>query len=567
MNVFEVGVGKISLTKNHFVRSGGQADVYAKDNKAYKIYNDKSYIIPTSKIQELSPIDNEDIIKPLNILLDNHDNPIGYSMRFVDNNIVLCQLFTKIFKNKNGITPKHICNLITDMKNKIAHVHSKNVIIVDLNEMNFLVQQKDYSKAFFIDVDSYQTKSFPATALMESIRDRHTKGFSELTDWFSFGIISCYLLIGIHPFRGKHPQFQGNSPDILDKRMKANVSIFNKDTTIPITCSPLDTIPKSYISWYKDLFENGKRCAPPDIDGITIIVKPHYSTIDYKTDLIITQLFKYNDVIVKYSDINGYRVCITKDGGYINDKKEDSLRLSSEVGITPKFNRIIVSSIINNKVELYDAYFGKPIEIDINAQQLFSYGGRIYAKNSDNLYELDFMELPTKTLSSASLIGNVLENATQIFDGVVFQNLLGATFCSIFPQKNKHVQIKMEELKEYVIINAKFENDILMVIGKNIKNSQTDKFIFQIKDNIFCKKIENVIDDDINFTVLDNGICVNYIEEGVMELFHKNNINGQNRFIKDNAIKDVRLYKNGTKVLFVQDTSVYLVETQKNKEK
>ena len=30
MNIFEVNVGKVSLTKKDFVRSGGQADVYAK---------------------------------------------------------------------------------------------------------------------------------------------------------------------------------------------------------------------------------------------------------------------------------------------------------------------------------------------------------------------------------------------------------------------------------------------------------------------------------------------------------------------------------------------------------
>jgi len=566
MNVFEVNVGKVTLTKNDFVRSGGQADVYAKKDKAYKIYSDKNYVIQQAKIQELSLISNSDIIKPLNLLLDKQDNPVGYSMRFIDKNVVLCQLFTKIFKNQNGITAQNICNLITDIKNKIQEVHNNKILIVDLNEMNILVQQCNFEKSFLIDVDSYQTPSFSATALMENIRDRHNKNFSENTDWFSFAILSCYLLVGIHPYKGKHPDFVGNSSNILDKRMKLNVSIFNKDTTIPITCAPIKDIPGSYKSWYIDVFENGRRCPPPEITPATIIAIPQYAGIDINTNLVITKLFEYNSEILKYKTINGYRFCVNKSGGFINDKKENNLKLLSEIAITPKFNRTIIAILENDKLKLYDAFFGKEIETDITGQTILSYDGRLYIKNNESLYELEFMELPTKTLAAMTLVGNILENATQIFDGVLFQNLLESTFCSIFPQKQKHVQLQIKELNGYSIINAKFENDILMIVGRKTssQNSQTDKFIIHIKDEEYTyRKIENTQDSDINFAVLDNGICSNYVEEGEIELFHKSDINGAIRRIKDNAIKDVRLHKNGTKVLFVQDKRVYLVETQK----
>jgi len=566
MNIFEVNVGKVSLTKKDFVRNGGQADVYAKKNKAYKIYSDKNYIIPLSKIQELSAISNNDVIKPINILLDKNDNPIGYSMRFIDKNVVLCQLFTKIFKTQNGITTQNLCNLITDIKNKIQDVHKNKILIVDLNEMNILVQQTDYERSFLIDVDSYQTPSFPATALMENIRDRHSKDFNENTDWFSFAILSCYLLVGIHPYKGKHPDFVGNSATILDKRMKSDVSIFNKDTTIPVACSPIQDIPKSYREWYINVFENGKRCAPPDITTTTIVATPQYITIDADTDLVITELFKYNNEILKYQELNGYRFCVNKTGGFINDKREDNLKLLSEVAITPKFNRSIIATLENDKLKLYDAYFGKEIETDIYGQSMLSYDGRLYLKNNDSLYELEFMELPTKTLAAITLVGNILENATQIFDGVLFQNLLESTFCSIFPQKHQHIQLQLKELNGYTILNAKFENNILMVVGRktNAQNFQTDRFIIYIQNEKYVyRKIENIQDTDINFVVLDNGICVNYVEEEKIELFHKTNVNGAIKRIRDNAIKDVRLYKNGIKVLFVQDKRVYLVETKK----
>jgi len=432
--------------------------------------------------------------------------------------------------------------------------------------MNILVQQSNYEKSFLIDVDSYQTPSFPATALMENIRDRHSKGFSDNTDWFSFAILSCYLLVGIHPYRGKHPDFIGNSADILDKRMKSNVSIFNKDTTIPIACSPIKDIPKNYKEWYVEVFENGKRGSPPDINAITVVAIPQYVAIDVDTNLVITKLFEYDSEILKYKTINGYRFCVNKSGSFINDKKENNLKLLSKIAITPKFNRIIIAILENDKLKLYDAFFGKEIKTDITGQTILSYNGRLYIKNNDSLYELEFIELPTKTLAAITLIGNILENSTQIFDGVLFQNLLKSTFCSVFPQKQKHIQLQIKEINGYSILNAKFENDILMIVGRktSAQNFQTDKFIIHIKDESYTyRKIEDMQDSDINFAVLDNGICVNYIEEGAIELFHKNNINGETRQIKDNAIKNVRLHKNGTKVLFVQDKRVYLVETQK----
>ena len=571
MNIFETNIGKITLTKNHFVRSGGQASVYAKDGKAYKIYTDPNSALPISKINELSAIENPDIIKPINILLDKDDKPIGYSMRFIDNNVVLCQLFTKSFKNRNGITTEIIQKLVEDIKVKIEHVHSKNILIVDLNEMNFLVKTPDFDISYFIDVDSYQTKSFKATFLMESVRDRHSKDFNELTDWFSFGIISCCLFTGIHPYRGKHPDFNGDPADILDKRMKANVSIFNKDVTIPPVCSSFGVIPKNYLSWYKEVFEKGKRLPPPSIKDFVGIVVPAIF-VKIESDILnIKELYKYDKDILEAFYINGFRVVKNKNECIINDKIEKELFLSSKVLITPKFNRMIFASIVNGKLSLYDNFFGKNIDVDINCQNVMLYNGRLYVKNIDNVYEIEFIELPTKTIAAANVVCNIIENATQFFDGVIFQDILGSCFCSFFPEKKKHIQFNLKELNEYIIIDAKYENNILMVLANktyikdNKKNNQIDKFIFNFSssDYIF-RKIENVF-LEIDFIVLDNGVCVDNLGDGNLELFMNNCVGEQARKIQDDAVKNIKLLKNGTKVLFFKDKIIYSLETKKDK--
>ncbi len=75
--------GEINLSKNHFVASGGEGHVFAKDGVAYKIYTDPSKMIPSGKIQELSAISDPNVIRPLEVIVDQKKHPVGYSTRFI----------------------------------------------------------------------------------------------------------------------------------------------------------------------------------------------------------------------------------------------------------------------------------------------------------------------------------------------------------------------------------------------------------------------------------------------------------------------------------------------------
>ncbi|GAG15602.1 unnamed protein product, partial [marine sediment metagenome] len=229
---------KINLTKNHFVASGGEGSIYARRGTVYKIYTDPKAVIHYSKMKELSSITNPNVIKPERLVLNSKNKPIGYTMKHVPKTYALCQIFPKAFRDRTGMDTKNVLNLVQKMQKTIIDIHKQKILIVDLNEMNFLVDKK-FNEVFFIDVDSYQTQSFPATAIMESIRDVHNKTFSELTDWFSFAVVSFQMFIGIHPYKGKHPTIKG----IVD-RMKANIPVFHNDVKFPKVCMPFDTIPQ-----------------------------------------------------------------------------------------------------------------------------------------------------------------------------------------------------------------------------------------------------------------------------------------------------------------------------------
>src|SRR5260370_27240623 len=194
-------------------------------------------------------------------------------MRRVPDAHVLCQLFNRAFRERHGITPEAMLRLVRKMREGVKHVHEHGILIVDLHEMNFLLDRA-LQEVLFIDVDSYQTPGFPATALMDSIRDRHAVHFSRETDWFSFGIVSFQMLIGIHPYKGKHTTL-----DDLDARMRANISVLNPQVSLPKVCYPFSVIPPAYRDWYRAIFEEGKRVPPPDDLRPVILIAPTASPL------------------------------------------------------------------------------------------------------------------------------------------------------------------------------------------------------------------------------------------------------------------------------------------------
>src|SRR4051812_29166433 len=222
-NLTVVGQGKISLSSSDFAAHGGEGSVYVKGAFAYKLYHDPSRAIKPAKISELSVLSNHNVIRPLAALVDRNGIAVGYSMKSIPNSLALCRLFPKAFRIRNNVTPGTVFDLVSKLQAGIIHIHSKNILIVDLNEMNFVVGE-NLSEIYFIDVDSYQTLSFPATVLMESVRDRHSRSFSRETDWFSFAIVSFQMFTGIHPYKGTYEPFAGimEKTRMLDERMKAN---------------------------------------------------------------------------------------------------------------------------------------------------------------------------------------------------------------------------------------------------------------------------------------------------------------------------------------------------------
>lgn len=561
MKIFVHGKGSIQLGKADFVNNGGQANVYARGRTAYKIYAKPSDMIPGSKINELSVLSDLDIIKPQEIITTGVNNtPVGYTMRYIKDSYALCQLFTMSFKNRYGVTTDTVLNLIKRMQNSIQHIHDNNILVVDPNEMNFLVDKK-FDHVFLIDVDSYQTAHYPATVIMESIRDYHTKLFNKNSDWFSFGIVTFQLFTGIHPYKGKHASIKD-----LSARMKQNISVFNSQVSIPSICPPFSSIPQSYRDWYKAIFEDGKRLPPPFVAVVAsqITMKPQKTLTSIAFD--IKEIQKFPTQILSYDSFFGKSVVITQQGLFVNGKERIGHKTSMLIGTTPKFNHIVGARIENKKLQIHDFDTNTEMLCDISGSDIMCHEGRIYVKNDLDLYEIQFIEFSDINIKiSPRTVANVMKKATTLFDGVVLQNILGSFYACICPSWGTSYQVHLKELLGYRIVDAKYDNRILFVVG--YKDSKYDKFIFRLSVNFESYDVRVINDisrtNETNFTVSEKGICVHLNENEELELFFNKMGVHDIKVTDDPSIKGIRLFKDGNQIIFAKENTLYSLTTKK----
>lgn len=550
---------QVSLTKRDFVSQGGEGSIYAKTAVAYKIYSDPKRAIPKGKVQELSVLDMPNIIKPEHAVLDTKGRAIGYSMRYVRKTFPLISVFPKSFRDRNGLTPDLALGLVRRLQETIWHIHQHGILVVDLNEFNFLVSQ-DFSEVYFIDVDSWQTPSFPATAIMDSVRDWHASSFSELTDWFSFAVVAFETFIGIHPYKGRHPRYAKRDGFVL--RMKDNVSVFNRDVSVPKACLPFDVIPSVYQDWFKAVFEDGKRVAPPtDLQAVLKVVSQIRQIVG-TDNFVIDQIGEFSGdiaVVVQHHDI---RVVLTTNGLYLGRSAYGDFGRVEAIGFSQGLNRPVVASIVNDAVQLTDVMTRQAIPIDLFATDLLHYDGRIYAKSEGHIIELQVRNVGNGLVATQRIVGNCLQNATRCYDGVVLQNMLGTYYASLFPEADTCHQVRLDVLDGYKIVEAKYDSGVLMVVG--VQGGKYDRFVFRFSTDFQThdvRKIEDVTYCGLNFVVLDKGICVCIDEDERVELFRNNASSHGVKIIDDPGITgDMRLFKDGSVVLFAQATKLYSLE-------
>ena len=562
--------GVITLTDKYYVAAGGEANIYVNGGKVYKIYHDPHKTLPAKKIQELARILNPLVVVPEDLIYDTATgDPIGYTAKYVDNVEPLLKLFVKTFKQANNIDPQMIADLVKLFQLIVNDIHSASCLAVDLNELNELVHiEPKVLTPYFIDVDSYATPSYKASAIMDSVRDRRVTSYVNgkliynadvFSDWFSWAVITFQLYTNIHPYRGNHPNYK---PIDKHKQMDDGISVFHAGVKVPPIANPFTNIPSRHLGYYKDVFLNGNRGIPPLPDGIApLTVPPAIVTIKGTNKIDVIQVSAYSENVKNVVQIMGVNYVVTakkvcahdRDLMYGCEKAKKTLICSATDG-SP-----MVASLVSDKVTFIELIKQKVIGT-ISARNMFARNGCIYTVSGNGkLIENSFSSLGNNVIHRIVEIENVSALTTKIFDGCAIQDLLGKKYLTLPKSKGSCFSKYLPQLDHYRIIDCKAERNVCVIIAE--KGGVYDKFVVIFnKDysDFDVRKVDDIAYDGINFTVMENGLCLLLANDRQLELF----VDNQKVDVLEDPPFDatMKLFSNPDGVFFINGNTIHQIK-------
>lgn len=567
----------VDLTDKNFKAKGGEGSIYVIGDKAFKVC-DPGKMIDIRKLTELQALTHVRIIKPDDILEDAKGRVVGYTMRTVPGNAVpLAQILSKTYREREGVTPDMMAALVKQIAEGVRHIHSKpGYLQVDGNEFNYMVTD-DHKNVYFIDVNSFQTPSFPADAIMASIRDWSAgTNFTHLTDWYSFAIISWYMFTGIHAFKGRHPRFPNVKTAMVDQ-MTAGVSILDPETQFPQAAVyfPFENfVPGgktgAFMQWYRAVFVDGKRLPAPSDFQAVVALAAAIKEIVGSNNFDITELRQYAAAVTGYVERGGREIVVTADGYYVDNQPNPKLADKVRYGFSPVTNTPVALALdadVSGLMKATELPSGRVLFGPWAAEDIMAYDGRLFCLSGGWLSEITYLEVGGSLNASLRMLAEVLPNATKLYNGVAIQDMYGARMVSVFPEAGHHRQFKMDELVGYEITEAKFDKGVLMVVGMEKGEGSYTRFVFRFAadwSGYDVRKIDNITPTGINFTVLDNGVAVCITEEEKVEIFQSKKDAAGIKVITDPAIKaNMRLCHRGSQVRFAHGDKMYSFAVRK----
>ena len=491
MNVYRAG-RLVKLTDDMLIAEGGEGRVFGTDTHCYKVYHDPARALPDGKFRELSELDRKDIVRPESLLTDDSGGTVGYVMRRIKNAQDLPPLFTRSFRERKHIKPETVFGLVLKLRDLVAYAHEKRCLIVDLNELNFLATRK-LDGVYAIDVDSWQTASYPATAIMETVRDRHApkRGgrwvWNSGTDWFAFAVLASQLLIGIHPYRGRHPDCHHADPaERLEERMRRNLSVFNARTVLPPPCFPIADVPTAYRNWFVAVLERGERLpAPATGDAPTVVAVPaapapvaaqnalrfvevltlpagERATVVRSTPAAIYVLAASGRVYGGHSGAASYLAQVP--GGDDHDLALTGDGRLLVVRYDPSTEESVVS--FPDGTEL-DRRAGRPV---VTAD------GRVTVLHRSHVLELSWLA-GVRPVAGPKIVANVLAGSATLYPGVVVQRLVDAWYATAIAADGSY-QVRLPEVANRRVVDARYEGRVLVVVVVDSKSGRYDELTY-----------------------------------------------------------------------------------------
>jgi len=570
----------VTITDKDYKAQGGEKKIYIKGGLAYGVYHNPDGVMDEAKARELAVVKRPNVLRPTHLLYSESGKRVGEACTAVPDAVVLCQLFTRTFCERNKVEQSHKIALLKEMQALIAEVHKSDIVIVDNNELNWLVST-DFKRIFAIDTPNWQTPSFDSGVIMPNIKDpfHHGKRFKPGHDWYSFAILATNLLVGKHPFLANHPDFENIpkatiQPDgtVHKNRMVAmmrnGVTLFDDRSTLPAACYPKTVVPPALLAWIRAVLEKDVLRTPPptDYDAVQVVQVLQAIASSRRFD-IKKELTFMDDVLRVYKPF--LRAAYLTNTHIYVDNHEYPLPAgvnpsTVKVGFTANKDRPVLAWIEGGQVKMHCPQLG-PVDVGMNASHLLEIDGRLIVINRTQVVELNLADLDDKIRPTVFVVGQALDvpHATQVYDGVLVQNMLGAWMVSLFSEKRKSFQHNLKNLVGERIIDARYENGVLVIVTLVPKTSEKKRYTY-LEDSDYklnLVRTEDQIDYyGMNWTVTSKGIFASIPMDGQVEAFRIRQSGGPLKvttFDDPVITTDMHLFSEGEKIKFAKGKDLY----------
>jgi hypothetical protein len=340
--------------------------------------------------------------------------------------------------------------------------------------------------------------------------------FDENTDWYSWAVVIFQLYMGIHPYKGRHPNYTAKD---FEKRVKDKISVFNNDVDIPATASDFSVIPKMHLDWFKEVFEKGHRSVPPTIGMVNAFVSHVAKVVNSSDVFIIEDYFKITDTITKIFNFKEVLYILSKDK--VTDFQSGVEHVHQNlVALCEVLNRDPVLVIKNGKTLEFKETTGRAVGT-IAYERGFFLNGACYTIANGQMIENTFKEY--KNIQHLTRVcDNINPMSYLVFDGFVVNDIVGSVYLSIPYTIGYCASTRVPELDGRRIVDGKYMQKVAILMTELAGKYDRVIINFNDKHDKYDIQIENDVDiHDINFTVLPNGITMNIFSDERVELFQR----------------------------------------------
>lgn len=585
------GRGPVTIRPSNHIATGGQGSVYRLGDIAVKLYTDPSRVITDRLVDRVayqSKFKHPGIAAPIGMVTSKHA-PVGLYLPFVEGDF-LSIVFTNDFWKAHNITTATINRIVESMSSVVAYAHGQKTLLIDANELNWLVDLHPTPTATAIDVDAWAIPNFKPTVIMPSIRDYTHPEFSELTDWFAWGIVTFQLYTGIHPYKGT---LDGFAKGDLTARMRAGQSVFNPKVTLNAAVRPLSTIPSQLRNWYEATFQQNSRTTPPSPSAPNISAAPAAQTMRVTVQPDSTALTFEKVLSLPGRSITHVYPCgvARTDKGELVDitTKADLL---SNVKDRPGVEWEVLTShrgwllvpqpgpspvpILHSDAWRWSSLFVHSNNLSVTEVRSsiaapattpgFKYrvvpvadSTRLMHLNMQGLTQLNLLDLNPHLLAAGET-WNLITNSTRWFDNVGVMDTLGSMWV-IFPYDTAKVAtVRVPELDRHQVITARAGHRFASFIVLEKTGDYKKIELSFAKDYTTYTAWTGPADSpELNLTVLPHGVCATIVKDGELDIFVPSNSQVR-RVVDRHVTTDMSLCRWGSTVTIIWRGELWTVK-------